>query len=218
MESNEPRPMTLEDWRQIQEGMAEGQRRREEMLLTAAKELSSVDRSDWVTMYPLRDDFDYDWVGQWLSVPVKELPQMVGAYVQMIETERTNRLCKCEWIVHPDDVGKPVGSRRVHRGAQATDCPVHTKIGFLLYFFVHYFKTECRYCPPDCKTCSFDADCECYEHQPGEHYESERHPLKCVCGNDWICPESQFYAIDVDEPKSPTSSMVTVELPSDNQP
>lgn len=188
---DKPKPMTLEDWQRMQGELHRAQQAKEEMLLALGRELQT-DRTGWPVMYPLKDDGETDWrtfQGEFLALPVSEIPFMVRKYIDMVETERTNRLCKCEWIVHPDDTEKPMGERRVHKAREAADCPVHTKVGFLLYFFVHYFKSECHYCPPDCKSCSFDPDCECYEHQPGEHYESERHPLKC----DWTCPESHFY-------------------------
>lgn len=71
---------------------------------------------------------------EFIGLRIKDLPGLVAAYVGMIEKERTNRLCKCEWIIHPDDVDKPEGKRRVRKGEATLDCPVHTKEGFLLGF------------------------------------------------------------------------------------
>ena len=224
-----PRPMTLEDWHRIQAGQRDAAEERAKALIKLGEELRE-DRSGWKVLYPLQKDgvdLEYGAVAQYLSLPIKELPFMVQAYVNHIETERTNRLCKCEWIIHPDDVDKPEGSRRIRKGQEHAACPVHTKIGFLLYFFDHYFRTQCDYCPPDCKSCTYDRDCECYTHQPGEHYESEK-TGSCICGNEWICPDSHFYKPDsettqdvtavlyADEPESPTSRMQTVNLPDGN--
>ncbi len=63
------------------------------------------------------------------------IPDYVAEYVRLIELEKTNRICKCEWIVHPDDVDKPEGQRKIRKGEPALDCPVHTKEGFLIGFF-----------------------------------------------------------------------------------
>lgn len=73
--------------------------------------------------------------GTVLGLPMDELHTLIGKYVHMIETETTNKLCKCEWIVHPDDTDKPKGKRKIRRGEAALNCPVHTKEGFLLGFF-----------------------------------------------------------------------------------
>lgn len=79
---------------------------------------------------------------EFYSIPVEGLPQMVGDYVLMISKERTLRLCKCEWIIHPDDVDKPEGTRRRRRGEPTLDCPIHSKEGFLMGFFTWMFKAE----------------------------------------------------------------------------
>lgn len=72
---------------------------------------------------------------EFLAFPVAKMAPLVKAYVAAIELERTDKWCRCEWKIHPDDMEKPEGSRRRARGQQAWDCPVHTKEGFLLYFF-----------------------------------------------------------------------------------
>lgn len=74
-----------------------------------------------------------------LTFVKKEIPSLVTKYVGMIELERTNKICRCEWIIHPDDVNAPEGKRRLRRGQTVDDCPVHTKEGFLLYFFEWVF-------------------------------------------------------------------------------
>lgn len=39
-----------------------------------------------------------------------------------------------------------------------------------------------------------DADEEAEDAAGGLHYESSVTPMKCICGNDWICPT--WYAQD----------------------
>lgn len=63
------------------------------------------------------------------------IPDFVAQYVRLVEAETTNRICKCEWIIHPDDENKTEGHRRIRKGEPALDCPVHTKEGFLIGFF-----------------------------------------------------------------------------------
>src|SRR5258706_367586 len=73
---------------------------------------------------------------EWITLPVADLPQLVADYVKLIELgETTTAGCKCQWIVHPDDVDKPDGQRRIRKGDASLKCPVHTKEGFLLGFF-----------------------------------------------------------------------------------
>jgi hypothetical protein len=107
-------------------------------------------------------------------LPKTKVPALVEEYVNKIETERTNNWCKCEWIIHPDDVDiqldvcKKCGQhdsngdhvlglnelrevhefvtpkRRMRRGAQHPQCPVHTKEGFILGFFESLFPKEVK--------------------------------------------------------------------------
>lgn len=70
----------------------------------------------------------------YLYIDLSTVPDNMAEYVQLIENETTNKICKCEWLVHPDDEGKPEGQRRMRRGEQSLECPVHTKEGFLLGF------------------------------------------------------------------------------------
>jgi hypothetical protein len=70
----------------------------------------------------------------YLYVNMSIVTDQIGDYVLMIQKERTNKICKCEWIPHPDDAYKPIGERRMRRGEQSLECPVHTKEGFLLGF------------------------------------------------------------------------------------
>lgn len=72
----------------------------------------------------------------YLYIDTNQLPELVAEYVGLIEKEVTNRICKCEWIVHPEDMNKEEGKRRIRKGETALDCPVHTKEGFLIGFFV----------------------------------------------------------------------------------
>lgn len=93
----------------------------------------------------------------WYSVPVNGLPDLVAAYVKVIESgETATSGCKCEWIIHPDDVDKPEGKRRIRQGEATLDCPVHTKEGFLLGFFAWVLELgACRACAgkgcPECQ-------------------------------------------------------------------
>lgn len=80
------------------------------------------------------DNADY------IGIPSKDLPQLVANYVRELETKPTNEWCKCEWKIHPDDVNKAEGQRRIRQGSVSLDCPVHTREGFLLYFFTWVFK------------------------------------------------------------------------------
>ncbi len=163
-EEEKPRPMTLADWERIQQGKRDAQ----EALMQSLLSYKVEDRSNWKVLYPLRENDTpfgmLNGAAACLALPIADLPFMVQAYINMIETERTNRLCKCEWIIHPDDMDKPEGTRRIHKGAEAANCPVHTKLGFLLYFFDHYFMSKCAHCPPDCKDCNFTDECCCGTH------------------------------------------------------
>lgn len=100
-----------------------------------------------------------------LPIPftLEQVPALAKAYSAAIEVEKTNDWCRCKWIIHPDDTAvarnrcrecgeKPTdeihqgldilggcGHRfrgaRMRKGDQAWDCPVHTKEGFIIYFF-----------------------------------------------------------------------------------
>jgi len=76
---------------------------------------------------------------EYISLPALDIPKLAQAYIAGMEAEKTDDWCRCEWIVHPDDVDKPKGSRRKRRGDLAWDCPLHTKEGFLIYFFEWVF-------------------------------------------------------------------------------
>ena len=90
----------------------------------------------------------------------KTIPDYVTAYTTALETEETNRWCKCEWLVHPDDEKVLAGmcricgrdrtsrnhhvdnndahsfvGRRMRPGTPDLICPVHTKEGLILGFF-----------------------------------------------------------------------------------
>lgn len=75
---------------------------------------------------------------KYLYVNMSTVVDDLTAYVKSLETEETTKHCKCEWIVHPDDIRKPEGqARRIRKGEATLDCPVHTKEGFLLGFLNH---------------------------------------------------------------------------------
>lgn len=94
-------------------------------------------------------------------VPLARMPELVTKYVGALETEESDNWCRCEWIIHPDDVKVKYGTCRecshprehaIHaserephydhpyrgvrrrRSDTAPDCPVHTKEGLILYF------------------------------------------------------------------------------------
>ena len=58
----------------------------------------------------------------------------IGQYITAIETGKSDDLCQCQWIIHPDDVDLPKGKRRKARGTVSFLCPVHTREGFLVGF------------------------------------------------------------------------------------
>lgn len=80
----------------------------------------------------------FGWTGRtkrFDSIDPMQRVALVHRYVQAMETEKTKKWCKCEWIIHPDDVEKAEGQRRVRPGESHPECPVHTREGFLLHFF-----------------------------------------------------------------------------------
>lgn len=70
-----------------------------------------------------------------IQLVAAEIPAAVIAYVAWLEKTETKYTCTCSWTVHPDDVLKPEGKRRIHRGEPDLNCKVHTREGFLLGFF-----------------------------------------------------------------------------------
>jgi hypothetical protein len=48
----------------------------------------------------------------YLFMDVKDIPARVQEYIHQLETELTNKWCKCEWIIHPDDVNLAVNECR----------------------------------------------------------------------------------------------------------
>jgi hypothetical protein len=79
---------------------------------------------------------------EFISIPEKELPELVERYVRAMETQRTDDWCRCEWTIHPDDTELPKGKRRKIRSDTHPECPVHTKEGFLRYFFEWVFTND----------------------------------------------------------------------------
>ena len=102
---------------------------------------------------------------EYISLPALDIPKLAMDYIGAMEVQRTDDWCRCEWIIHPDDTHVPdhrcrgckatrsdkrhdeesfqfehsFQGRRKRRGEQANDCPVHTKEGFLIYFFEWVF-------------------------------------------------------------------------------
>lgn len=99
----------------------------------------------------------------YISIPAHDIPKLADEYISAMETQETNDWCRCEWIIHPDDVAVPANhcrvcrhskghfqhseeakdhefrARRMRRGDQAPDCPVHTREGLVIYFFEWVF-------------------------------------------------------------------------------
>lgn len=94
-------------------------------------------------------------MGEHIVIPLTDMPKLAEKYVTAMETEESANWCRCEWIIHPDDVKVKAGycricgakqadevheyehdyrGKRMRRMDDAPDCPVHTKEGFLLYF------------------------------------------------------------------------------------
>lgn len=90
--------------------------------------------------------------------------ELVNRYVAAMETEHSKDWCRCVWAVHPDDQNIKRGhcrlcnqspnardhnvantdviatdhtfkGKRMRKVADHPECPVHTREGFLLYFF-----------------------------------------------------------------------------------
>lgn len=88
---------------------------------------------------PVAGDFEF------LSLAKHTIPDQVTAYVAAMEVQRTNEWCRCQWIVHPDDVDLPAHGerkRRMRRGDTHPQCAVHTKEGFILGFFEWVFRDQ----------------------------------------------------------------------------
>lgn len=99
------------------------------------------------------------------SIPAADIPALAAKYFSAMETEESKNWCRCQWIVHPDDINVKAGTcrecgdtpdsdyhniadpdythdyrgKRMRKGEQVTDCPVHTKEGMLIYFFEWIF-------------------------------------------------------------------------------
>lgn len=126
-----------------------------------------------------------------ITISTEMVTEWAAQYVSEMETQRTNDWCKCEWLVHPEDVELDVHNcgnchhprslhmsgtdsyctkilnahedespipqksftedclcdawvdpprRRLRRGDTNLQCPIHTKEGFLLGFFLWAWK------------------------------------------------------------------------------
>lgn len=116
----------------------------------------------------------------YLSLPKKDIPNWAAEYVKTLETATLKDWCKCEWIIHPDDVNiqamhcrncnHPVNlhqdqttrdddkqfllipckecdceeyrDRRVRKGAESPECPIHSREGFILGFFLWCYRDK----------------------------------------------------------------------------
>lgn len=104
---------------------------------------------------------------EFISIPSMDIPALAEKYIAAMETEASADWCRCEWVIHPDDTevkagtcrecGERKGSdahnkideidpdrhhfkgKRMRRGDEASDCPVHTRAGLVIYFFEWVF-------------------------------------------------------------------------------
>jgi len=95
---------------------------------------------------------------------------LVDEWISLIETETTDRMCKCEWTIHPEDVDVPEngcrvcnapqgsqmhdvmmspeefhpfqGRRKMRSGSEHPECPVHSKSGLILGFLEWAVETK----------------------------------------------------------------------------
>lgn len=98
-------------------------------------------------------------MGDPILISLDQMPKLAEKYVAAMETGESDEWCRCEWMIHPDDITVAADTcrvcgakkndnvhdtqhvlqhvfrgRRKRRMDDAPDCPVHTKEGFLLYF------------------------------------------------------------------------------------
>lgn len=79
---------------------------------------------------------------KWYSLPEVQLEELVRKWVDYVETAPTSQVCLCEWITHPDDEHLPIPKQRRKKVVEHPRCPVHTKMGYLLGFFLFTFPPE----------------------------------------------------------------------------
>jgi myo-inositol catabolism protein IolC len=75
-------------------------------------------------------------------LPKDTLDAWVQKYISHIEDSPTAEVCKCTWLIHPDDVELPPVKQRKKVSIQHSRCMVHTKLGFLTGFFLFTFPEE----------------------------------------------------------------------------
>lgn len=109
-----------------------------------------------------------------ISLPQGDILRLVERYIAAMETEESEFWCRCEWIIHPDDVSikrgncrdcnmprnavahqpnelewqsdadHPFKGIRKRRGDEDATCPVHTREGLVIYFFEWIFTDAAR--------------------------------------------------------------------------
>lgn len=104
-----------------------------------------------------------------ISLPAGDILTLVERYIAAMETEESEHWCRCEWMIHPDDVSIKKGHCRecelpkVHqihteadlqyhrfrgirkrKGDTDATCPVHTREGLIIYFFEWVFSSAAR--------------------------------------------------------------------------
>ena len=109
---------------------------------------------------------------RFIAVSEQDVLPLVEKYISALETEVSEKWCRCQWIIHPDDVGIKPGAchicgasygsrvhhglpedfesgekhhfkgRRMRKGDTDATCPVHTREGMIVYFFEWMFSKE----------------------------------------------------------------------------
>lgn len=50
---------------------------------------------------------------EFISIPSMDIPALAEKYVSAMETEESADWCRCEWHIHPDDIGTTKGACRI---------------------------------------------------------------------------------------------------------
>lgn len=75
-----------------------------------------------------------------LSLAKNTLLDEVNAYVSEVELGAVK--CRCEWLIHPEDVHLSPDQQRKRRGMESEFCATHSKRGLVLGLFEYLFGTE----------------------------------------------------------------------------
>lgn len=77
---------------------------------------------------------------EFLSLAKNTLLDEVNAYVSEVELGAVK--CRCEWLIHPEDVDLSPDQQRKRRGMESEFCATHSKRGLVLGLFEYLFGTE----------------------------------------------------------------------------